>query len=419
MKNLVRIFSLLLSLCLLPCHEAMAETVTDSTEIKNGNISGRIETIILGASDFRELIDWQINDCHTQNQLWLCPKIETFARNAEYFLPYTKGYSALGFFFDPTISYCTNFNLTATVGIHLMGIAGDEKKLREIAPIVRLIYTPAEWVTIIGGTLCCNGLQRGLYEPMYGHDRYFLEKNETGLEFIFRTKHWHANLWCNWEDFIEIGSDFQEKFTFGWVNKFRTNTIEDNHRNRHKFYFPLHLTANHRGGQFTSLKDTCIETIVNTAVGLGYSLDASDFYISVETPLFGFLNNSNEEHIHTHFNKGWGFYPQINVQTYNRKGHGWGATFGYWIGDGYISHKGSYLFQSRSYFNDDFTRKNRHMLTFNAFYGIRNNLGLNFQGYYDLDEKGFDFAIGLHLQFSRHFVLKDFNKKKKEEKFSH
>ncbi len=353
------------------------------------------------------LVEQQTNSTRDKDRtLYFSPEITTFARDAEYFLPYTEGYTALGFHFNPSITYRANKALEANIGVHLTGIAGDHTKIREVAPIVRLQYTPAEWISFVGGSLFGN-LCHNLYEPMYGFDRYYRDNQEMGLQIFAHTKHWNTEVWCNWEDFIEIDSDWQEKFTFGWVNNFKITPFRDTTT---RFEIPLHLMMNHRGGQINTLPDTCLETLANIAAGLAFQFETARTQTRMEVPFFLFSNRSNEEHIHTHFKDGWGVYPQVTVQN-NHPKHHWSATIGYWHGQGFIAGRGSYLFQSRSYFDDNFERKYRDMATLKATYCLNKILGFEAQAYYDFSEPGIDYSFGIYLFFDRDFKIHTFKKK--------
>ena len=186
----------------------------------------------------------------TENRtLYFSPNTTTFVRDAEYFLPYTKGYTALGFIFDPSFLYKINEKASIRAGIHLMAFAGDHKTIRNVSPILSLTFQPVQWLTLTGGTLN-PGIYHFLYEPMYDFDRFFYDNQEMGLSAKAITKYWFSDMWCNWEDFIIPGSDFQERFTFGWKNDFHTPKIA----HKAQIDIPFHLMMNHRGGQIDALK---------------------------------------------------------------------------------------------------------------------------------------------------------------------
>lgn len=342
------------------------------------------------------------HNCNENKTLYITPNVTTFVRDAEYFLPYTKGYTALGFFLRPTLTYRHDEHLSVSAGIDLMGIAGDHQKIRGISPIVTIEYSPIENLTIVGGTL--RNLGHGLGEPMWDYDRNFYAHKEDGLQLFAYTDHWQTEMWCNWEDFIVVGSPWQEKFTFGWNNTFNVFNNNSDLNHKEKIDIPINLMMNHRGGQIDAVKDTCIETLANVSVALKYKGRTRDFIYSVEIPFYGFSNRSNEAHIHTHFKDGWGIYPEISLGG-SVNSNTFGGSIGYWYGDGFISGRGSYLFQSRGYFDDSFERRYRHMLTANAYYRLNDIFNFLFQAYYDLDEKGIDYAVTFSLNFDKKFKI--------------
>lgn len=338
--------------------------------------------------------------------LYLSPNVQTFVRDAEYFLPYTKGYTALGFFLKPTLTYRHNEHLSASVGIDLMGIAGDHKKIRGISPIVTIEYSPIKNITIIGGTLTNLGHQ--LNEPMWDRDRQFYAHKEDGLQVCAHAGNWSTEMWCNWEDFIVVGSPWQEKFTFGWNNLFRFHPEENNNT----IEIPIQLMMNHRGGQIDAVEDTCIETLANACIALRYIYinTTNKWWCIAELPFYGFSNRSNEEHIHTHFKDGWGVYPQIKLGgsitgRKHKSSNYLSGSVGFWYGDGFISGRGSYLFQSRSYFDETYERRYRHMVTAHLLYNLDSILGFGLSAYYDLDENGVDYAATIQLSFDKKFKI--------------
>lgn len=354
---------------------------------------------------------WKDHVCMDDKMLYFSPAVTTFVRDAEYFLPYTKGYTALGFFMKPTFTYKHNDHLSVSAGVDLMGIAGDHKKIRGVSPIVTISYSPIKNITIVGGTL--RNLGHCLDEPMWDYDRNFYAHKEDGLQVFAHTEHWKTEMWCNWEDFIVVDSPWQEKFTFGWRNDFYSNSFGDFH-NRIKI--PVNLMMNHRGGQIDAVEDTCIETLANVSIAIEYSCRANGITYTAGIPFYGFSNRSNEEHIHTHFKDGWGIYPNIDIsgvkrgRSHNNSNYIFGRL-GYWYGDGFISGRGSYLFQSRSYFDEEFERRYRHMITAIAGYYLNEIFSIQLRAYYDIDEKSMDYSATISMWFDKNFKIYTFKNK--------
>jgi hypothetical protein len=321
-----------------------------------------------------------------------------FTRDAEYFLPETKGYTAVGYFVQPTLRLnASTYDLVVEAGGQFLGIAGDDHRLH-VNPVFRLEYTPTSWLSLVGGTIYGN-LNHGLYEPMYDFDRYFYNNQEDGFQiFVMKdTRHlrFTSDTWINWENFLEPGEAEQEKFTVGSSNRLLLGN-ED----RKTFQIPFDFVGTHRGGQFSSL-DTCLETIFTACTGIDWAFTNHFRFTGL---VFGYNNHSNE--IHTPYKNGYGLYPMMAF--YDKS---FVLTAGYWYANRYIASRGSYLFQSVSKYDPAFVQKERNMVTCKWFYS-HGPFGMEAQTYYDLHEHKLDFSFGLYLKFNHSFGLLD---EKKEE----
>lgn len=320
-----------------------------------------------------------------------------FTRDAEYFLPETKGYTAVGSFVEPTLKLRMRgwewINVEA--GAQILGIAGDDHQLH-VNPIFRIEYKPQDWLRLVGGTIYGN-LNHGLYEPMYDFDRFFYNNQEDGLQVMIDKDFGHIRIksdtWLNWENFLEPGEAEQEKFTIG-----SSNRIKIGNENRKMVQIPIDIMGTHRGGQFTSLQDTCLETLFNVCTGLDWAISRR---LRATALLFGYKNNSNE--IWTTYRGGFGVYPMV---TYYSKNQTYFLTAGYWYGNKYIGTRGSYLFQYRSKYDPEFVQAQRSMLTAKWFY-TKGIFGMEAQAYYDLKENKTDFSFGIYLKFCKDFGLID------------
>ncbi len=352
----------------------------------------RLEAVGHSNGDFFFLHDYPSSQFDGQT-LSLNVNALQFTRDAEYFLPETKGYTAVGFFLTPTLKFRTrsweSFNVEA--GAQVLGIAGDDHRLH-VKPVFRIEYEPNEWLRLVGGTIYGN-VNHGLYEPMYDFDRFFYNNQEDGLQLMI-FKNWEhfrftSDTWLNWENFLEPGEAEQEKFTIGSSNRLMFGSAT------HKcFQIPIDIMGTHRGGQFSALQDTCLETLFNAATGVDWAINT---HWRLTAMAFGYKNNSND--IYTHFKSGYGLYPM--AAYYNKN---FALFGGYWYGNGYIGARGSHLFMSVSKYDPLFEQKERNMITGKWFYqhGI---FGLEAQAYYDLKESKCDFSFGLYMKFNKDFGL--------------
>lgn len=330
----------------------------------------------------------------------------TFLRDAAFSLPYTRGYTATGFFLSPYAKRLIGPDAQLTLGVNLAGAAGSGG-FHSWQPLVRLEYEPANNVRLVMGTLY-GGLTHKLYEPMFDRERYIYAHNEEGVQML--AKAWLGGLpftsdtWLHWEELLEPWQMTQERFTLG-----SSNVMEVWNSDRAVLSVPFSFLGTHRGGQFTAL-DTCIQSLFNESVGLRFDCAISESTaIAADLPAFFYQDISPTKC--QAYDNGWGLWPQIGFDHRFRHHSGglrgcWHllAQAGYWHGHQFIAPRGSYLFQSVSWHRPDFAEPDRDMLTaklelqnaYNQYF----SLGLDAEFYYDLAHRGLDFAFGLYMRYS-------------------
>lgn len=336
----------------------------------------------------------------TPNTLYLHISGDAFLRDAEYFLHESKGYTVSGFRLSPTLQYNLNERTLVRAGLRMTTVAGYEP-FWELNPLLAIDYQATEWMRIVMGTLY-GSTRHKLGAPMYDPERWFYDYQEDGLQILTHAKRWESDTWLNWENFLEAWTPDQERFTLGSRHSLDLyKSRADGH-----LLIDAAFVGCHRGGQFSTL-DTCIETLFNENIGLRWeSRCLNGDYARISIPFYFFQNAS--PHPYTTYLDGWGIHPTIGLRASNPR-HALSTEIGYWYGSHYISPRGSYLFQSVSWFDPSFASPTRKMITAQVAYahhfkGLTLNLGTQF--YYDLDEKALDFAIGLTMGFRESFKLK-------------
>lgn len=340
-------------------------------------------------------------------------------RDAEYFLPFTKGYTLSGFRVSPTLQYhqgCLAFE----GGALLTAVAGTDG-LYKAEPVLTISYRPSDWLTLNMGTLKGGNLlsnaQHEVGEPMLDYERWFLHPKEDGVQILTECSskngqcRWASDTWVDWEHFFLPSTPDQERFTLGMT--------------QHLEYSGLALNAafmgSHRGGQFSTL-DTCIETLFNERLGLemqwwwgdgkmsNNALSHKNFLV-VYADAYFFQNASPTAY--TAYTVGRGLYPHIDYRhAFDSQGRRVMAVdVGYWHGDQYLSARGSWLYQSASWHDPTYGQPLRHMLTASVALLCKSknsplNLDLNAQLYHDLDLHCTDFAFSLILHFQASHRMK-------------
>ena len=336
--------------------------------------------------------------------------VTTFFRDAEFFLPYTKGYTATGFFLNPYVKRTIGVHAQLTLGLHLAGVAGYEG-IRKWQPLVRLDYQPhPNWRLVMGSLY--GALTHGLFEPMLDRERYIYDHQEEGVQILgklaFVPTQLKTDTWVHWEELLEPWQPTQERFTLGSNNDFRLLDFAIG-ESEFGVSVPFSFLGSHRGGQFTSL-DTCIQTLFNENVGMRlYWSKQNKRSLRLDMPFFFYQDMSPTKCMA--YDNGWGVWPQLswNYTLPNRTPRSrWFGEWqmqlqtGYWYGHQFIAPRGSYLFQSISWHDALFAVQEREMLTAKAalenHYGSL-SLGLDAEFYYDLREKGLDMAVGLYMRY--------------------
>lgn len=335
--------------------------------------------------------------------------VTTFMRDAEFSLPYTRGYTALGYFVQPYAIRRINQFADVTLGVKLAGAAGYDG-IHSWHPVVSFNYRPSDRLLIVMGTIN-GGLAHGLYEPMYDRERWIYDHQEEGMQIRWCGRAFRSDTWINWEDLLEPWQPKQERFTMGSSNQLALI--------RHQWggsqvqvSLPFSFLGSHRGGQFTSL-DTCIQSLFTESVALRISLSRASA-VTLDAPFFFYQDISPTKCMA--FDNGWGFWPQISASVpmgFSTCKNGERIRFampmrlvlqaGYWIGHQYIAPRGSYLFQSVSWHKPNLTAPDRQMATARVAidwqHGNAFHMGLDSEFYYDLQQRGLDIAFGMYMRY--------------------
>ena len=340
-------------------------------------------------------------DSDSVSHLYLDVDVTAFLRDAEYFMPFCKGYTAVAARLTPTLRYRINNRATVRGGVLLTALAGSDNRCR-LEPVIAFDYSPWPWLTLTVGTLR-GSLHHQLGEPMYSNERWVYAYKEDGLQLVTLTRHWESDTWLNWEHFLKPWTPDQERFTLGTRHRF---TLLGSADDAWRLTVPLAFIGCHRGGQFSTL-DTCIETLFNESVGLGASYEGSLVGFDLNLPLYLFQNASPRGERYTPFENGWGLYPQAGLH-FNLRRLRLGFDCGYWHASRYIAPRGSYLFQSVSWHDASFAMTDRRMLTLalnlsHSYKGLR--LDINAQCYYDIHLRKTDFVFGLVVAWDEKFKL--------------
>ncbi len=341
------------------------------------------------------------------NKLYLSIVNQNIIKNNEYFNHLTHGYTMLGTQMNLQLKYFPTKNTMLEGGVHLLYYYGLEKFAR-VLPLVRFSYTPFKGMYVILGNIY-GALNHHYPEPMYKFERFMEDPPETGFQFLYDNRWFHASFFINWRYFLlPDDKDHKEIFTAGFTTHF--NLIDPKHR--FQIQIPLQYLYNHHGGQLDTLHQP-LTTLVNTDVGIKLSYDFSGFINQVGAGVYYLTYKDASGEKRQPFKNGYGWLPEIYMKSKFVNLHA-----GYWKGHHYIAPIGQQLFSSVSD-NDrypDAVFPEREMfyykLDFHHTVARGIYLGIRYEGYLDLlgnivgpDDGHHDFSYTIFLNFNRDFFL--------------
>lgn len=191
-----------------------------------------------------------------------------------------KGYSLPGFRLQPRVTYTPIEQIRLEAGFHAQVFDGTNKYpayvFHDIAtwkgnkyqrgahalPFFRATASLGKerksQTTIVLGDIY-GGTTHKLLLPLYNPELVLTDDPEMGTQIIVDRKHWHSDLWLNWQSYIYEEDTHQEAFTLGWSQRVNVRGA----------YFPVQLLIQHRGGE-QDVTNLGVQTIANGAIGAGY-----------------------------------------------------------------------------------------------------------------------------------------------------
>lgn len=319
-----------------------------------------------------------------------------FLRNNEYFGPMVKGYTLLGYLFNPQVSYQMSPKTMITAGWSFLKYDGDQG-IYQSEPTLSFQYEITPNVRLVLGTLY-GTMEHKMIDPLLNSERYFTHHNENGIQFLFNYPRLRSDVWINWEAFEHQGSAFQEEFTQGTSTDLRLTPLSS----KHCLSMAFQSTLCHKGGQIDSV-NAPVQTLLNLGMGLKYNYQFSDrLSFGVHHYYCSFQNNSFP--VTTPYAKGYGQYTQLWAS-----GRRFDLVLGHWLGNGFISGRGDYFYSSKSLTVPVFLMRHTQMATGRFVYrkelarGII--LGARLEGYYYFRRLLLDYSYSLYIVFNRDYLL--------------
>ncbi len=246
------------------------------------------------------------------------------------------------------------------------------------------------------------------------------EKTETGMQYIFNSDKGEAEIWLNWDRFIQKNDTIREQILAGL--RFQTQIFAEK---KWKLSVPVQLMLMHRGGQI-NLKGPYLEgknnnmSVLYGGTGLTYiyklkeqwDLNLFTYY------LFHTMNTNNPEELY--FRNGKAVFA--GVALYKNRMY---IKLAYWHGQRFHAPTGEDIFQSVSkrvdkYFDGNsrleifknYVEPLRKLFVFSTgyYHNINKNLQINFYSSVFLqtnksDIPGYDFLYPLENQLDYEFLV--------------
>jgi hypothetical protein len=323
-----------------------------------------------------------------------------YMRNTEYFSRIELGRTLFGYQLQPSIYLQPHAHIRLQAGSYLRKDYGSNTTFSRVLPTFTVKIQSGHHAFLFG-TLE-GALAHGLIEPLWDINSNIERRIENGFQYRLVSPKTFADVWINWERFIERGSPYKEQFTTGF--HFAPQLIS---KKKTTLTIPLQFTAFHRGGQI----DTDTGKVImyfNGAAGLVLKTTlSSPVFKSWTASAYSVFNRENTQSGYFAFRNGIGTYANLALQT-----RWMDFMLSYWNGNNYIAPRGTAIYQSVSADQAGYTEAGRQLLFFRLLYEkelyAHLNIVIRYEPFIDLGNKQFDYAFSVYLLYRENFSLGNF-----------
>lgn len=210
----------------------------------------------------------------------------SFFRDNEFSRRMADGYSLPGLWVQPKLTYMPLRQIKIGLGVQALIFNGANRYPNYVYHDISLWkgnqYTKGAhllpWfrvqadfrnLSIVLGNIY-GSQNHGLIEPLFNPETNLSQDPETGLQLLWDRPRFHADFWLNWQSYIFREDTHQEAFTVGITWRTMLNAPES----RLHWYLPVHVVAQHRGGE-QNVENHNVETIYNASAGAGLCWSAN------------------------------------------------------------------------------------------------------------------------------------------------
>jgi hypothetical protein len=259
----------------------------------------------------------------------------TFFKNNEYAGNIADGYTLTGAWIRPKLTYYPDDKLRVELGGNILKYNG--KGDYTVTPWFNVHYQPIQGLSIILGNLD-NDRNHNLIEPLLEPERYLTAKPEAGLQVKYDAPRFSADAWIDWQQFIESGDPFQERFIFGAAGCWKIIDKYDA-----ELSIPITFYGQHNGGEINNSNELA-HTFTTITPGACFLQKLSNRFLkSWNLNSYYSLCTFPEDNSFFSQSSGWGFYASGGIDT--RLG---GVQAAYWHGHYFYTPQGGNIYQNFS-----------------------------------------------------------------------
>ena len=307
----------------------------------------------------------------------------------EYAASRVDGYTLPGFVMRPRIVWQMEPRVKVEGGVHWLhywgahtypanrslgawNAASDTSTRAHVLPWLqaRVDFTP--WLSLVMGSLDNNQCHH-LPLPLYNPELQYAADPEAGVQLLVDHTAVQADVWVDWREFIWNHSPTQEQITAGLSARGRLHNDSG-----WELYLPVHIVAQHTGGEAVVDTQAVMHTHMNVAGGVGAEYHGGKLRIAAEVYGAGYLNPDGEEWSVVRdslgwwnekprdFRFGWGVFPTVKM-SYG----GFSLDASYWVGEKFVPILGCYHFSNRSSNTSDMVHNRIRVLSLRGRYAWR------------------------------------------------
>lgn len=304
-----------------------------------------------------------------------------YVKNNEYFNEIADGYTLIGYYVNPTVSYRLHKKVQINAGVFVRKEYGYNG-LKEIEPTFTVQIKQKDWRFLFGNIE--GNISHRLIEPLMTFELVLTQPLEHGFQVKYQKKDAFFDGWLDWPQTTIAGKTNQERIWAGVSFYSLAVHIKDI-----KFQALGQASVFHLGGQnIRSLRP--VRTLLNPAAGIRVKKNfGKNQSITIDNYYVGYFESSMQ---------GTAYY--LNAFWKNTK---YQAGFSYWFGSFFNSPFGNDLMQSssRKFNNESYYENIRNLLIVRLVrdWGISEKVkfSLRIEPYYDLKNRIFEHSEGLYL----------------------